>query len=38
VREVAGGLVILLAATWIGCQVFGGEALERLGVVKREED
>ncbi len=30
----AGGAVILLLAVWAGCQVFGGEALERLGVVR----
>jgi hypothetical protein len=30
----AGGAVILVLAVWVGCQVFGGEALERLGVVK----
>lgn len=27
------GLVMLIAGVWIGCQVFGGKALQRLGVV-----
>jgi hypothetical protein len=30
----ASGVVVLIFAVWVGCQVFGGEALERLGVVK----
>jgi len=29
-----GGLVLVLAAVFVGCQVFGGHALERLGVVQ----
>jgi hypothetical protein len=29
-----GGVCIGLLAVWLGCQVFGGQALERLGVVK----
>lgn len=27
------GVVLILAGVWLGCQVFGGEALERLKVV-----
>lgn len=27
------GVVLMLAAVWVGCQVFGGHALERLGLV-----
>jgi hypothetical protein len=29
-----GGLFLALLGVWVGCQVFGGEALERLRVVK----
>lgn len=29
-----GGLVLVIFGVWVGCQVFGGQALERLGVVK----
>lgn len=29
-----GGVVILLLAAWVGCQVFGGHALERLGMIQ----
>jgi hypothetical protein len=32
-----GGIVLCLLAVWVGCQVFGGEALERLGVVSSGE-
>lgn len=28
------GVVLLIGALWVGCQVFGGNALERLGLVK----
>jgi hypothetical protein len=28
-----GGLVIAIAGVWLGCQVFGGKMLERLGIV-----
>lgn len=28
-----GGLVILVAGVWLGCQVFGGNMLERLGIL-----
>lgn len=28
------GLVMILGAVWLGCQVFGGHALERLKIVK----
>lgn len=30
------GVVLVLLGVWVGCQVFGGDALERLGVVARE--
>lgn len=33
-----GGVVMVIAAVWIGCQVFGGNALERLGIVKPDEE
>jgi hypothetical protein len=29
-----GGVVVLIFAALVACQVFGGEALERLNVVK----
>jgi hypothetical protein len=28
-----GGLFLVVLGVWVGCQVFGGEALERLKVV-----
>lgn len=28
------GVLMLLVGGWIGCQVLGGKALERLGIVK----
>jgi hypothetical protein len=28
------GVVLVIFGVWVGCQVFGGHALERLGVVK----
>jgi hypothetical protein len=28
-----GGIVIAVVGVWLGCQVFGGHMLERLGVV-----
>lgn len=27
------GLVVVIAGVWLGCQVFGGKMLERLGIV-----
>lgn len=29
-----GGIVLLIAGAWVLTQVFGGEALERLNVIK----
>lgn len=29
-----GGVVLMVLGLWVGCQVLGGQALERLGVVK----
>jgi len=31
------GVVLVLLGIWVGCQVFGGEALERLNVVKEDK-
>jgi|tagenome__1003787_1003787.scaffolds.fasta_scaffold20273900_2 hypothetical protein len=28
-----GGLFLVVVGVWVGCQVFAGEALQRLGVV-----
>lgn len=28
-----GGIVLIIAGVWVGCQLFGGQALQRLGVV-----
>jgi hypothetical protein len=28
-----GGLFLVALGVWVGCQIFGGEALERLKVV-----
>jgi hypothetical protein len=28
------GVVMILAGVWIGCQLWGGDALQRLGVVR----
>jgi hypothetical protein len=28
-----GGLFLVVLGVWVGCQIFGGEALERLKVV-----
>ena len=28
-----GGIFLALLGVWVGCQVFGGHALERLGLV-----
>jgi len=28
-----GGIFLALLGVWVGCQVFGGEALERLRIV-----
>jgi hypothetical protein len=30
---VNGGILVALAGVWLGCQVFGGKALERLGII-----
>lgn len=30
----ASGMVLLLAGTWVLCQVLGGNALVRLGIVE----
>ena len=32
------GLVIVIAGIWIGCQILGGDALTRLGVVEKRDD
>lgn len=29
----SSGVVMLIAGVWIGCQLFGGKALQRLGIV-----
>jgi hypothetical protein len=28
-----GGVVLLIAGVWIGCQVWKGDALKRMGIV-----
>jgi hypothetical protein len=28
-----GGLAVIVLGVWVGCQIFGGNALERLGIV-----
>lgn len=28
-----GGIFLVVLGVWMGCQVFGGEALERLKIV-----
>jgi hypothetical protein len=28
-----GGVFLALLGVWVGCQVFGGEALERLRII-----
>lgn len=28
-----GGLFLAVLGVWVGCQIFGGEALERLGII-----
>lgn len=30
----SGGVVLALLGTWVLCQVLGGNALQRLGIVK----
>lgn len=30
-----GGVVIALLAVWLGCQVFGGDALTRLKILPK---
>ena len=30
----AGGLVLLVAGVWLGCQLWGGDALQRLNLVQ----
>lgn len=27
-----GGVVLLVLGVWVGCQIFGGDALHRLGI------
>lgn len=29
----AGGVVLIIAGVWVGCQVFGGHALQRLNII-----
>lgn len=29
-----GGLVIAVAGVWLGCQIFGGQMLDRLRITK----
>lgn len=29
----ASGVVLVILGVWVGCQIFGGHALERLGIV-----
>jgi hypothetical protein len=29
------GVLLIIGAVWIGCQVFGGNALERLGIIPK---
>lgn len=29
----ASGLVMLIAGVWVGCQLWGGDALQRLKIV-----
>ena len=33
-----GGVVLVLAGVWVLCQVLGGKALIRLGIVKEATD
>jgi hypothetical protein len=28
-----GGVVVVIAGIWLGCQIFGGHMLERLNIV-----
>ena len=28
-----GGIVVVIVGIWLGCQVFAGDALERLGII-----
>jgi hypothetical protein len=28
-----GGIFLVICGLWVGCQVFGGNALERLNIV-----
>ena len=28
-----GGLFLVVLGVWVGCQIFGGNALERLNIV-----
>ena len=32
-----GGWVLAIFGVWVGCQVFGGDALVRLGIVEPDE-
>jgi len=33
-----GGLVVLIAGVWVVCQVFGGNALQRMKILKPSGD
>lgn len=28
-----GGILLMVAGTWVLCQIFGGQALQRLGIL-----
>lgn len=32
----ASGLVLMIAGSWVLCQVLGGRALQRLGVIREQ--
>ncbi len=32
------GIVILIAGVWVTCQILGGNALERLNILKQVQD
>lgn len=27
-----GGIFLVILGVWVGCQIFGGDALERMGI------
>ena len=29
-----GGIVVAVLGVWLGCQIFGGNMLERLGIIE----